>query len=124
MTMRNISFALTTEQIRNQTKTVTRRVGWRTLQPGTLLQPVEKAQGLKKGEKVRKLGGPIRVVHVSQEWMSDFRTRLDAKRECIKEGFPLMTPHEFYSFFRGSHADPSADDLLVTRLEFEYAGMS
>lgn len=52
--MRNISFALTTEQIRNQTKTVTRRVGWANLKPGTLLQPIEKGQGLKKGDRARK----------------------------------------------------------------------
>lgn len=31
-----------------------------------------------------------------------------------------MTPQEFYSFFRGSHPDPSLDDLQVTRIEFSY----
>jgi hypothetical protein len=47
--MRLISFALTTGQIRNRTTTVTRRLWWKNLKPGTLLQPVEKAPGLKKG---------------------------------------------------------------------------
>ena len=48
---RNMSFAMTTEQVRNQTKTVTRRQGWRFLNAGDILQPVVKGMGLKKGEK-------------------------------------------------------------------------
>jgi hypothetical protein len=58
---RNISFALTTDQVRSRTKTVTRRLGWKDLKPGTLLQPVVKAQGIPKGGKVEKIGGLIRV---------------------------------------------------------------
>lgn len=118
--MRQISFALTTAQVRAKTKTVTRRTGWTFLKVGTLLQPVAKAQGLKKGEHVEKIGGPIRVVHVSQEWMSDFVLRHSALDDVRREGFPDMTPEEFVAFFRGSHADPSADDLRVTRIEFVY----
>jgi hypothetical protein len=118
--MRNISFALTTEQIRRQTKTVTRRVGWTFLKVGDLLQPVVKAQGIKKGAHVEKIGGPIRVEQVSREWMSDFVNRPDANTECIREGFPAMTPRDFNTFFRQSHPDPSADDLLVTRIKFSY----
>jgi hypothetical protein len=57
--VRNISFALTTAQVRARTKTVTRRVGWTFLKPGDLLQPVVKCRGLKKGERVEKIGGPI-----------------------------------------------------------------
>ena len=48
--MRNMSFAMTTEAVRNQTKTVTRRFGWWFLKPGDMVQPVEKAMGLRKGE--------------------------------------------------------------------------
>ena len=44
--MRNISFSMTTEQVRRREKTVTRRLGWSDLKPGTILQAVEKAQGL------------------------------------------------------------------------------
>lgn len=118
--MRNMSFALTTEQIRNQTKTVTRRTGWAFLKPGDLVQPVVKGQGIRKGERVEKIGNPIRVVNVSREWMSDFRGRSDAVMECVREGLPLLSPSAFYVMFRKHHADPSADDLLVTRIEFEY----
>jgi len=34
---RNISFALTTQQVRNRTKTVTRRAGWLFLKAGDIL---------------------------------------------------------------------------------------
>jgi len=50
--VRNMSFAMTTKQVRNQTKTVTRRFGWWFLKAGDIVQPVEKAMGLKKGEKI------------------------------------------------------------------------
>lgn len=75
--MRNISFAKTLDQIRQRTKTVTRRTGWAWLEEGTLLRPVEKAMGLKKGEKVQPIfddGTCIRVVSVRRE-------RLDAIEE-------------------------------------------
>lgn len=117
--MRCMSFSLTTHQVRERSKTVTRRVGWTFLKPGDLLGAIEKGQGLKKGEKVHRIG-TIRVVRVDQEWMSGFRSRKDAVEECRREGFPEMTPVEFETFFRKSHQDPSADDLLVTRIEFEY----
>lgn len=117
--MRQMSFALTTQQILNRTKTVTRRVGWNFLKPGDLVQAVEKGMGLKKGEKARKLA-VLRVVSVEGEWMSDFDSRTDAQEECAREGFPHLTPAAFTSFFRMSHPDPGLDDLRVNRIEFEY----
>lgn len=118
--MRLMSFALTSAQVLEQTKTVTRRVGWKHAKPGDVVQPILKGQGLKKGESVTKLGGPIQFVHVTREWMSDFRQRPDAQEECAREGFPEMTPEQFYTFFRSTHPDRSADDLQVTRIEFCY----
>lgn len=123
--MRHISFALTTKQVRNRTKTVTRRLGWKTLQPGTLLQPVVQAQGLAKGERVERIGGPIRVLSVRRE-------RLDAitYSDVVREGFPLPdgvahTPHDeqvqirrFLAMFC-EHNDSEPGDK-VTRIEFEY----
>lgn len=117
--MRNMSFMLTTEQIRNRTKTVTRRLGWSFLKPGDLIQAVEKGQGLKKGEKVNRLA-VLRVVKVSGEWMSDFPERDDAHDETRREGFAHMTPEEFRAFFYTSHGQPSAEEMRVTRIEFEY----
>ena len=47
---RNMSFALTTKQIEDETKDVTRRNGWWFLKPGDQIWAVEKCMGLKKGE--------------------------------------------------------------------------
>ncbi len=55
--MRNMSFAMTTEQVRNQTKSVTRRFGWWFLKPGDEVQPVVKGMGLKKGDQIEKVCG-------------------------------------------------------------------
>lgn len=54
--MRHISCALTTQQILDQSKDVTRRLGWLHLKAGDLIQPVKKCMGLKPGEKIEKLG--------------------------------------------------------------------
>lgn len=121
--MRNISFALTSEQILARTKTVTRRVGWANVLPGTLLQPVRKGMGLKRGEKVEKLGVPIRVVNVRREPPARMlRDHAYGLRECVLEGFgpdhPKGTPLEFVRFFCESHKCQPEDE--VTRIEFEY----
>lgn len=122
--MRNISFALTEQQVRDRTKTVTRRIGWKTLKPATVLRGVEKAQGLKKGEHVVPLC-TIKVVDVRREPLSrisDSRTA-EAQRygaeECAREGFPRMTPAAFVMFFMKSHPG-CHPDTEVTRIEFEY----
>jgi len=109
---RNISFSLTKEQFKNRTKTVTRRFGWWFLNPGEILCGVEKAMGLKKGEKIVRLG-MIQVVTIRPE-------PLDAitQEDCIKEGFPHMTPDEFVNklscHYRCQH------DKIVNRIEFVY----
>lgn len=92
--MRNMSFAMTTQQMRDQTKTVTRRFGWWFLKPGDHVQPVEKGQGLKKGEKVKKIGPPIEIVCA---W--SFQLNLLTQAECEREGFPGMLPSEFVEMF-------------------------
>jgi hypothetical protein len=113
---RNISFALTTEQIKNRTKTITRRLGWWTLKPGTLLQPVEKCMGLKKDEKVKKIGGLIRVISTSREMLWEITTD-----DIRREGFPMMNKQDFCEFFLRCHKYPFLDaDIDVNRIEFEY----
>lgn len=112
--MRNISFALTTPQIRNRTKTVTRRLGWVRLQPGTLLQPVVKAQGLKKGEHVEKIGAPIRFVSVRREPLGAI-----TQEDCAREGFPRLGPKSFITMFV-NHNRGTSRHTIVTRIEFEY----
>jgi hypothetical protein len=120
--VRQMSFAMTTEAVLERRKTVTRRLGWKNLQVGTLLQPVEKAQGLPKGARVRKIGGPIRVVRVTPETLQEFLERSDAKQECIREGFPVLTPREFADFLALKY--PLAWKSTFTRIEFEYVEAS
>lgn len=80
--MRNMSFSETTEQARNQSKTVTRRWGWGFLKPGERVQQVVKGMGLKRGETVQK----IHVIEI----ISNRPDPLDniTQQECILEGFP------------------------------------
>ena len=105
--MRLMSFALTTAQLLDGSKTVTRRVGWANLKPGDRLKAVRKAMGLRLGEKVDVLA-EIEVVSVRRE-------RLDAVDavDCIAEGFPDMSPDEFFLDANNCKADTE-----VTRIEF------
>lgn len=108
--MRLISFFLTTPQFKDGTKDVTRRLGWLNLKPGTRLMAVRKAQGLKKGEKVERLG-EIEVLSVVREplhWITE--------EDCKREGFPEMGPQDFISMFC-KHMNVTATDI-VTRIEF------
>lgn len=114
--MRNISFSATTEQVLDMSKDVTRRMGWKFLKAGELLQPVRKAQGLKKGEKVQKLGGPIRVVSVRREPLSN--VLYDGLVEVMREGFPGTCPLDFIQMF--SRMNNCGIRHIITRIEFEY----
>lgn len=110
--MRNMSFALTTGQFRGRTKTVTRRVGWQDLRPGTVVMGCVKCMGLKPGETVERLG-PIRV-------LSAWREPLDAitAEDVAREGYPGMSPAEFVAMFCGHMG--CNPQLMVTRIEYEY----
>jgi len=117
--VRCMSFALTTAQIQARTKTVTRRLGWATLKPGTLLQPVVKGQGLKKGETVQRIGGPIRVVSVSRERLNRLYHDAYGPVETVREGFPGMTGQAFVAMFCTHNRTAHPMDY-VTRIEFVY----
>lgn len=71
---RNMSFAMTTGQFKARTKTVTRRFGWWFLKPGDVVRGVEKAMGLKKGEKVKALS-LIRIVAARPEPLNAITAR-------------------------------------------------
>ena len=113
--MRNMSFALTTEQIKNKTKTVTRRAGWKFLKQNDLVQPVEKTMGLKKGEKVKKIGTPIKIISVRREELSKMRLEPNA---TAKEGFPSMLADDFIQMFCKRFKKKA--DEMITRIEFIY----
>jgi len=115
-----MSFALTTPQVLARKKTVTRRVGWAFLKPGDLIQAIEKGQGLKKGEHVRKLA-VLRVTSVDREFITEICEEANESYGCaevVAEGFPDLSPEEFVTMFIKTH--PAAAHQRVTRIEFEY----
>lgn len=115
---RNISFALTTKQFRERTKTVTRRLRWNNVKAGDILMGVEKAMGLKPGEKLVRLG-TIRVTDAKNEPLQRMIDDPEYGRiEAAKEGFPKMTGAEFVAMFcRHMKCDAS---FAPKRIEFEY----
>lgn len=117
--MRNMSFALTTPAILSRTKTVTRRLGWAFLKPGELVQAIEKGQGLRKGEKVRRLC-VIRIVSVRRERLDALLGlgSLDARRELEREGLSILHPKEFVQLV--CKANGCQPDAEVTRIAFDY----
>lgn len=118
--MLNMSFALTTPQILAREKHVTRRLGWLRLKQNDCLSPVKKCMGLRPGEKIERLRGPLQVVSTRREPLNRMLQDLKyGKEECRKEGFPDMSPEEFVAFFCASHKGCQPDTLL-TRIEFDY----
>ena len=109
---RNMSFQMTTKQIQDESKTVTRRFGWWFLKSGDILNACEKCMGLKKGEKIKKLK-LIRVVSTRKELLSAI-----TKEDCILEGFPEMVPEDFIKMLTNHYkCNP---DKVVNRIKFEY----
>ena len=109
---RHMSFAHTTQQVLDRSKTVTRRLGWHSLAVGTELIAVRKSMGLKRGERVERLAR-IRVTDVRRERLC-FIDRADVKRE----GFERMTVTQFVEHFCALMRCEPLD--YVTRIEFEY----
>jgi hypothetical protein len=105
--MRNISFSVTLDSFHNGTKDVTRRLGWKFLKPGDHLCAVEKAQGLKKGQKIKKIGEivvvstcieQLRCIEYSSYRDDDTHTK-GIRSEMLREGFPKFTAGQFIDMF-------------------------
>jgi len=109
---RNMSFMLTTEQIKNRTKTVTRRLGWWFLKPGDIVTACEKCQGLKKGEKIKKICR-LRIVHTREVNLCNMEPL-----DYIKEGFPESDNEQFIKMFMREMKCGRAE--IVNRIQFEY----
>ena len=110
--MRNMSFALTTPQFLARTKTVTRRIGWSFLKPGDLICGVKKSMGLKKGEKIERLG-VIRILSIKKARLLHI-----TQSDVVKEGFPDWTPAQFIQMLVDHYNITGAK--ILNRIEFEY----
>lgn len=113
--MRQMAFSLTTPQVLDRSKTVTRRagMGWLSLKPGQLVQAIEKSQGLKKGESVQKLA-VLRIRAVRLETLGAI-----TPEDVRAEGFGDLAPHDFVAFFCKTHKGVSPTSEVV-RIAFEY----
>lgn len=108
---RNMSFAMTTAQVQDGSKDITRRFGWWNLKPGDRLYAVEKAMGLKKGEKVKRLA-LIEVVSTRAEPLNAI-----TQDDCRREGFPDFTPEQFVAMLvKHYKVEPTK---TVNRIEFK-----
>lgn len=115
--MRNISFSMTTEAFRRREKTVTRRLGWWDLQPGSILMGVEKGMGLGKGGKVVRLGA-IKIVDVRMETLDSIT---DA--DCVLEGLPDWNAQKFiymFSTYNRAKCKALGPRTMVNRIEFKH----
>lgn len=103
---------MTVEQVRDGSKDVTRRFGWWFLKPAERVCAVVKGMGLKKGEKIQR----IRVIEV----VSTRGERLDAitQADCVREGFPDMTPAEFVEMMCKHYK--VTGQKIINRIEFRY----
>ncbi len=108
-----LSFFLTTAQIRDRSKTVTRRRNCK-LKPGQLFYAVEKVQGLKKGEKHNRLD-LLRCLKNDPVVLDGPTLTID---DVAREGFPDLSPIEFVAMFCKAMKREAAE--IVQRVEFEY----
>ena len=109
---RNMSFLHTKQQMRDRTKTVTRRGGWIFLKPGDVVNAVETCMGLRRGERMRRIC-QIVVTQVTREPLNRI-----TPSDVAREGFPHWTSEQFITFYCNNMKTRPTDE--VTRIAFEY----
>jgi hypothetical protein len=126
--MHNISFALTTDQVRQRIKTETRRNGWAWLadtfannlplrsglprDDGVILRGIVKGQGLKKGEHPERITC-IKATAARREPLN----WIDAEA-VTREGFPGKDPAWFIRMYCDANGGEPAQEITV--IQFTY----
>lgn len=133
-----MSVAHTEAQVRDRSKTVTRRLGWRKLRPGhevTLCPKVmgrrrrcpwcSASEGGRTRERCARCGWSGYVVDpldriVTVIVLSAFREPLDliTPSDVVAEGFPDWTPEQFIDFYVRTFKVDREQEL--TRIEWRY----
>jgi hypothetical protein len=122
---RRMSCSLTADAVLARTKTVTRRAvdTWATLEVGGRLTLVEKAQGLKKGERQVVLA-EVEIVDVRVESILNIHN--EGWQGVEKEGL-RMSPNAFIEFWMRTHGmplhnprTPALRTIAVRRIEWRY----
>jgi hypothetical protein len=122
-----MSVALTLDQVRARTKTVTRRHkdSWKTLKPGDRITLIEKGMGLAKGEKQQAVVD-VEILDVRIEPLHLLCDDEYGWAEVAAEGFPDMPPADFAAWWLESHGVPEFRDesefmaYEVVRIEWRY----
>lgn len=83
---RLMSVSITEGAVREQRKTVTRRLGWRFLRPGDRLTLCRKVMGRKPGEPLVRLA-EVEVISVRRESLFSM-----TDEDVAREGVPLAYP--------------------------------
>jgi hypothetical protein len=118
--MPNMSFAMTPHQVRDQTKDVSRRLGWLKLVSGDCIQPVLKCMGLRPGHQVERISALVCTVSTRREPLRRMTDDLVyGAQECRREGFPELSPQAFVAMFCKAHKR-CTPETVVTRIEFKY----
>ncbi len=115
---RNMSFMLTTDQVRGEIKHVTRRNGWDHVKPGEIVQAVEKCQGIPEGGHVTRI---CLIQILSKRWERIDRMITDREyglKEVALEGFPDWTPEQFVDMY--CKHNKKKPEELCNRIRFEY----
>lgn len=107
--MRLMSFAATTEQFRDGSKSVTRRCGWTHARAGQRVLAVEKARAVRVEDRVEL--GIVEFVDVRREPLEAITAE-----DVVAEGFPGMTPEEFVTMF--CRLNRCERNVSVTRIVF------
>lgn len=110
--MHLISCALTQPQIRNRSKTETRRLGWKNAKKGDLLCFVDKCMGFKPGQKPHRIAVVV-VTSVRRERLIDIR-----QKDVDREGFPGMPRERFVEMFRDNMKCSPFDQVTVIRFQY------
>lgn len=110
---RLMSVSLTEDQVRARTKTVTRRLGWRSIHVGDRLTLCRKVMGRRNGEPLVRICD-VEVIHISLVTVS---TPVD-DQEAAREGFPDWSWDEFVAFF--CEHMKCTPETVVRRIEWRY----
>ncbi len=114
---RNMSFFLTTDQVIDGSKDVTRRFGWDYLKIGEQVMACQKCQGIRKGETINRLR-LIEIVSIRPERADEITRYPEPEIECAREGFPEMSPSDFVEML--CKANRKKPDEICNRIEFKY----
>lgn len=109
---RLMSVALTEQQVRDRSKSVTRHLGWRFLRPGDRLTLCRKVMGRKPGEALVRIA-EVEVMDVRREPLSAIYPA-----DVAREGFQHLSREDFIEFFcEHMRCTPETE---VTRIAWRY----